>query len=427
MNDKITDILTALEKLIAAPSVKSAPLPGMPFGEGTAEALRVMLGLAEEMGFATRNYDNYAGEIVFGEGETALGILCHLDVVPAGEGWTRPPFRLTREGDRFYGRGVLDDKAPAAVCLYALKALADEGFRPACAIKLILGCDEESGWACMDYYKKHAALPDFGFSPDADFPVIYAEKGILHLRFAFPNRVKAFRDLRGGDRANMVCARASMRGRAEEDQLKKYRLVREGEEILSFGRSAHGSTPEKGENAILPLLRLLSDCGEDVSDILSCLFDDACGLREMSDETGNLTLSPNLIEMRGDKIYVTADIRYPATFTKEQVLRQIDRTGAEYRIVNEQAPIFCDKESFLIRTLLGVYEEVSGKKARPVAIGGGTYARALPVGAAFGPELPGEESTVHQPDEYVTLSSLRFMYDAYLLAIRRLSEKPFVK
>ena len=422
---KTDEIIKTLGEVIAAKSVKSAPLPDKPFGEGPARALEIMLGLADEMGFETKNYDNYVGEISYGEGERTMGILCHLDVVPEGSGWDYPPFEATRVGDRIYGRGTMDDKTPAVVCLYAMKALKDEGFRPACKIKLILGCDEESGWGCIDHYKKVAALPDFGFSPDADYPVIYAEKGILHLRFAFENRVTRFKALSGGDRPNMVCARCSMKGEATDEQLEKFNLRRENGLIVSVGKNAHGSTPQLGVNAIPALLNLIIDCGEDVSDILANLFEDKQGLTKLFDETGNLTLSPNLIEMKGDRIFVTADIRYPATKTREQVLALADKMGVPYEIVNDQAPLYNDKNGFLVRTLLSVYEEVTGRKAEPVAIGGGTYARALPMGAAFGPELPGAESTVHQANEYVTVENIAFMYETYLLAIRRLTEKPF--
>ena len=414
------DFLNDLGKLIAIPSVKSAPQTGMPFGEGPAAALRFMLGLANDMGFETVNYDNYIGEVVYGDGDKTMGILCHLDVVPEGNGWHYPAFAATIVDDRIYGRGTMDDKTPALICLYALKQLKDEGFVPNCKIKLILGTDEESGWGCIDHYLKVAKMPDFGFSPDADFPVIYAEKGIMHLTFRFAP-LSCGREIYGGDRPNMVCARAYLKADVDEKTLATRGLFVENDAIVSVGKNAHGSTPHLGVNAIPALLSVLSDLGEDVSPIIEGLFQDKYGLKTLEDETGKLTMSPNLIRSDETGVYLTVDIRYPATLSRETVL-SIAKNIAPFTIEHEQAPLFNDKESFLIKTLLSVYEEVSGKPAKAIAIGGGTYARALPIGAAFGPELPDAENTVHQPDEYVTMETIDFMYDCYLKAILRLTK-----
>ena len=175
-------------------STQGEPEEGAPFGKETAACLSAFLAKAESFGFETKNYDGYIGEVIFGEGEP-FAILAHLDVVPAGDGWKYPPFGGVINDDlsdsgvagkKIWGRGALDDKSPAVCCLYALKALKDEGITPKRQIKLILGCNEESGWQCIEHYKKVATLPKEGFTPDADFPVIYAEKGILHFTLSFP-------------------------------------------------------------------------------------------------------------------------------------------------------------------------------------------------------------------------------------------------
>lgn len=395
------DVLREISKIIRINSEEAPSEAGAPFGRGAREALDCFLSLAENMGFETHNVDGYAGEVIFGEGEE-FAILAHLDVVPAGSGWSHEPFggEIDYATRRIWGRGAMDDKGPAIITLFAMKALKDEGFKPNRKIKLIVGCNEESGWGCIEYYKKHTHMPDEGISPDADFPVIYAEKGILQLKLKFD--ADGNFDIRGGERPNMVC---------------DFCEVKKGGKAHPFrGKSAHGSTPEQGVNAILPALEFLG-----LSDMKSLLFDDGFGLSEFADETGRLTFSPNVIERDKNDIFVTMDIRYPATVPQKTVLSKIEERGVSYEILHEQAPLYNDKNGKLITTLCSVYNEVTGKNCQPVAIGGGTYARALKNGAAFGPEEDGEENTIHQPDEYITFEKIEKCFKIYKLAIERLT------
>ncbi|MDE7167909.1 MAG: Sapep family Mn(2+)-dependent dipeptidase [Clostridia bacterium] len=411
------DILKNLSQLIKFNSSKGEPEEGAPFGSGAKKALDYFLSLAEFLGFKTKNYDGYAGEVVFGTGKD-FAILAHLDVVPAGSGWTHEPFggEIDYENKRVWGRGAMDDKGPAICVLYAMKALLDEGFKPKRRIKLIVGCNEESGWECIKYYKAHAVMPEEGFSPDADFPVIYAEKGILHIKLKFREDC-SFTGLKGGEYANMVCDRCEVMAPLNLDKAANLHLLTEGGKLISVGKSAHGSTPDEGVNAIEPILEYL---GLDV--IKDALFGKCFGLKELHDETGYLTFSPNVIEQNGDGICVTCDIRYPATMKKEDILKPIKESGVEFEIVSEQAPLYNDKNCFLIKTLCGVYNEVTGKAVQPVAIGGGTYARALKCGAAFGPEEAGEEQTIHKANEYITFDKIEKCFKIYKLAIERLTK-----
>lgn len=413
---EFNDIVNHISQIIRFDSSQKAPEEGAPFGKGARGALDYFLFLARSFGFETADYDGYAGEVIFGEGEE-FAVLAHLDVVPAGEGWSHEPFggEIDRESKRIWGRGAMDDKGPAVVTLFAMKALKDEGFLPRRKIKLIVGCNEENGWACIDYYKAHAHMPDEGISPDADFPVIYAEKGILHVKLAFPAEGN-FTSLCGGGAANMVCARCEVSAPADKERMKLYGLSPENGKIVAHGKSAHGSTPEKGSNAIAPILQYLRLDG-----VYDALFGSCFGLKELKDETGPLTFSPNVIGQSDGQIYVTCDIRYPATLDRNSVLGAIERAGVPYEILHEQPPLFNDRKGKLVSTLCGVYNEVTGKEAQPVAIGGGTYARALKYGAAFGPEEEGEECTIHQPDEYITFEKIERCYEIYKLALRRLT------
>ena len=136
--------------------------------------------MGREMGFAVKNVDNYGGHIDFpGSGDKIMGILGHLDVVPAGDGWQHEPYGGEIEEGRLYGRGTSDDKGPVIACLFAMKALKEAGYQPKATIRLILGLDEETHWKGMEYYFARERKPDWGFTPDADFPLINGEKGML--------------------------------------------------------------------------------------------------------------------------------------------------------------------------------------------------------------------------------------------------------
>ena len=416
MTNYFEDIVKNLSQAVTYDSEQGEPKEGMPFGEENAKCLDFFLSLAEFMGFKTKNYDNYIGEAVWGEGKD-FAVLAHIDVVPAGSGWTHDPFggEIDNQRKRIWGRGTMDDKGPAMIALYAMHALKEEGFKPARTIKLILGCNEETGWKCIEHYNKVATMPEEGISPDADFPVIYAEKGILQLEFAFGAESSAFKNLKGGNRPNMVCDYCEAEAAADTEKLKILGLESDGCKVVSRGKSAHGSTPDKGVNAIPKLLAYLG-----LKDMERMLFEEKMGLDGLNDETGPLTFSPNVIRQEGDKIFVTCDIRYPATMKKEDVLAIVGRQGVPYSVLHDQAPLYNDRDGKLIQTLLGVYNEVTGKNAQPIAIGGGTYARALKVGAAFGPEEEGEESTIHQPDEYITFEKIEKCFKIYKLALKKL-------
>lgn len=412
MNSYFEGILKDISASVKFPSEQTAPEKGMPFGKGAADCLAHFLSLARSFGFETKNYENYAGEVVFGEGEE-FAILAHLDVVPAGGGWTHEPYggEIDYENKKIWGRGTMDDKGPAIISLYCLKALKDEGFKPKKKIKLILGCNEESGWECMRYYKEHAHMPDYGFTPDSDFPVIYAEKGILHLKLKFPTSDK-FSCLRGGERPNMVCDYCEVKAPLDKKRLEKLNLKYEDGKVKSYGKSSHGSTPQCGVNAIPPVLEYLG-----LDEMKSRLFGKS-PLNSLEDETGKLSISPDIIEQTEDGIFVTVDIRYPATYKKEEILGYFK--DIPYEIEHFQAPLYNNSESEFIKTLCSVYNEVCKTSLKPIAIGGGTYARALKNGAAFGPEEDGEEVTIHQANEYITFEKIEKCFKIYKLALEKL-------
>ena len=438
MDKYFDEIVQAVVKILQFDSSMKPAVDGCPFGKETADCLAYFLDLAKDMGFETRNYDNYVGEVIFGEGKD-FAILAHLDVVPAGSGWKYPPFGgvINDEpsdggvlGRKIWGRGSMDDKAPAIACLYALKALKDAGITPKRTVKLIVGCNEESGWKCIDHYNEVAVMPEEGFTPDADFPAIYAEKGILHFTTAFPINDPPVSALNAGERVNMVCDRAVLTlTRKAASALIGYQNQVDGTafsydnttNILTVsGKSAHGSTPEKGANALCAALAFLGNVNPDFQKAYDLLFADKMGLKELQDETGRLTMSPDVATFDGQVLTVTTDVRFPATLPLSAVTDKLDASGVKYETVNYQAPLYNDPNGKLLTTLMGVYNRATGKNEKPIAIGGGTYARALKCGCAFGPEMPGVESTIHQANEYVTFDTLRFMSEVYYQAIKEI-------
>ncbi len=427
MNNYFISSIEKIKQLVKIKSVKQAPIENKPFGEGVYEALNETLKIAKDLGFETKNYNNYIGEIIFGEGsdEDGFAILCHLDVVPEGDEskWEYSPYLGEEKGGYLYGRGVVDDKAPAILCLYALKELKDSGFIPSRKIKLILGCDEESGWKCIEHYNNVAVMPNEGFSPDGDFPVIYAEKGIYHVEFSF-GIDKRVTNLFGGERVNMVCdyceAKIEKIKETEKEFFIKNGLTVENDIIKSYGKSAHGSTPQVGINAIKKLLYSLTKLGFFDDKDYKNLFENNHLFDSIVDETGKLTFSPDVALVKDGKLKIQVDIRYPSTFNLEEIEKIIKNIG-EFKVLHHQKPIMVDKNSKLVKTLLNIYNEENKTNKQAIAIGGGTYARALKNGVAFGP-MEIDQNECHVPNEKMKISDMEKCYNIYKKAIKELTK-----
>lgn len=276
------EMIEALCKLISIESVKGEPATLMPYGKGVFDVLMKMLSFAEHMDFDSVNLYSHMGYVDYGEGEETLAILTHLDVVPAGDGWTFPPFEGTVQDGRVYGRGAIDNKGPAVAALYALDAIKENGVELNKRVRLLFGCDEESGWNDIDFYKRTVGeIPTMAISPDAEFPIINSEKGMVQYKISVP-RVEADRlqskririvSMEGGDRPNIVPATAECVLECEPDAViellglyahdvpVKLTWEATGDErlrIRSEGRNAHASKPEQGINAISYLAEFVS-------------------------------------------------------------------------------------------------------------------------------------------------------------------------
>lgn len=432
------EMVEALCKILSVKSVKSAPQGNMPYGKGVFDVLIKTLGIGEHLDFDSVNFFSHLGYVEYGDGEEMFGIVTHLDVVPAGEGWTVPPFAGTVKDGRVYGRGAIDDKGPAIAALFALSAIKENCISLNKRVRIIFGCDEESGWSDIDFYKKNGGeIPTMAISPDAEFPIINAEKGLLHLtvsKKAYPVEGEGLviKTLDAGERVNVVPAmcKCELTGNAKavadmaaifnEDSPVRIETkeTAEGIELTAHGVSAHGSKPADGKNALSYMLLFLnmlplkknaaSDAVYELAELIGAETNGARLHIAAEDESGALTLNLGYFKTTNDGVEAGVDIRYPIHTGKETVLNAI-RGAFKELTVNEvfsRLPHFVSEDSTLVKGLKQAYEEVTGEKAYCMTMGGATYARAFPNSVAFGALFPSEQGTEHQPDEYIEIDSL---------------------
>lgn len=434
-------------------------LPEAPLGAGVKEALTFLLELGEKDGFTAKNVGNLAGHLEFGQGEEIVGILCHVDVVPEGDGWASDPYGAEIRDGKIFARGAIDDKGPTMAAYYAMKIVKELGLPLNKRVRMIIGTDEESNWRCVDHYFKHEEMPALGFAPDADFPIIYAEKGIADFDLVMKHQATedgAFDveviEFSAGRRYNMVpdFSRAALivsQGQTDlvqrfEDFKKQNELsgkahVESGKLILELeGVSAHGMEPDLGKNAGLYMASFLSQLNLDANSskyfrfVANFLAKDSrgkeLGIAYHDDITGDLTINVGKLTFsKGSGGRAGLNMRYPVTTelekTKEVLNGILQKEGLFIENYSNSSPHHVDENDFLIQTLKKVYEEQTGEKAELLSIGGGTYARSLKSGVAFGPLFPGRPDIAHQKDEYMIIDDLVKATAIYAQAIYELA------
>ena len=452
MEQKVYDLIESyrdeftamLQGWIRTPSVKGEAEPGAPFGRDVRKMLDRAAADAESLGFTVRDFDGYACDITLGEAEEKIAVLGHLDVVPVGDGWTKPPFDGLVENGRIYGRGTNDDKGPSLAALFAMKALRDAGVPLKKSIRMILGCDEESGWEDMAYYGAHEQIPDVGFSPDASFPLINTEKGMLVLELRAPAAQAGLKvlELSAGDRINVIPGecRAVVEGGEEiisrtEAYARKtglpYTAEAAGEGVLltALGIPGHSAYPEGRRNAIGMMLLLLRELGAEGP---AAVLAEAVGLESdgkslgcaCSDEVSRgLTCNMGILRVENGEWYATLDMRCPVTADQEKLKREAAAHLPGFRVTvdMQKPPHHVPADSELVTALLAAYGEETGQKGEAMSTGGGTYAKVLKQGVAFGALFPDEEDLAHQADEYENIDRLMLAMKIYANALCRLA------
>ncbi|WP_435891517.1 dipeptidase PepV [Lacticaseibacillus salsurivasis] len=428
-----------------------------PLGPGPAKALNTMLAMAERDGFNTLNVDNVAGRIELGQGDEIFGLFGHMDVVPAGPGWDTDPFDPVIKDGKLYARGSSDDKGPSIAAYYALKLVRDLKCPINKKIHFIIGTDEESDWVGIHRYLETEPAPDFGFSPDAEFPIINGEKGIATFAIDFKPQPTTgdlqLTSFSAGLRVNMVpqSATATLAGEiptsldtllAAANQQKGIHVetspAANGITLTMTGKGAHAQEPSDGINAATFLATLLNQLPLDpagkqyVSAIAAHMHEDSrghlLGINHKDAVMGELTASPDLLTYEpAGKQQVLLNVRYPQGTDPDTIIAGITAAlGADTVTVtvngHAQAPHYVAGDDPLVKTLLQVYQDHTGQPGFEQVIGGGTYGRIIDRGVAFGALMPDAENVMHQANEYMAVDSIIQAVAIYADAISRLAQ-----
>lgn len=458
------EIIETTQALLRIPSVQGEPVDEAPYGIETKKALDYAISVAVQHGLTPKHLEGYASHAEWTAPGVAtdapiVGALAHVDVVPTGEGWTHPPFGAEIDNGKIYARGATDDKGPAMAALWAILAVKECAVPLTKRIRLILGANEESGFGCVKYYFAHEEMPVTGFTPDGDFPLVYAEKGIADAVLTRPaepegQRIHIVR-LSGGQRPNMVpdqaeailetetpwaaiVARLNAVVGVHTEELNDGKQLR----VSVKGVSAHGSTPEAGVNAVSVLCDalLLLDHQEDQVKVIeqirawaSDTTGGTLGIAGKDDVAGPLTSNLGIASVVNggvEKAALTFNIRYPVTWNSETLRERLEKGIAEsgwiLESLSDHPPLYVSQDDPLVATLLQVYRDETGDQRAPLTIGGGTYARAMKKGVAFGPGFPDADPTdggAHEKDECWSVEHLIRATKIYAHALARLASE----
>lgn len=465
LDENWESMVAELDTLVQIPSTEDLPAAkpeeGEPFGPQPARALRQALAIANSMGFEATNLDGYIGYADFpGKTDTQIGIIGHVDVVPAGPGWTAEPFKVTRREGYLLGRGVIDDKGPSLMALHAMKFWLDrqqagKANQFPYTVRFLFGANEETGMGDVPYYQERFDDPAFLFTPDAEFPVSYGEKGMFGTQLvseSLPAEQRVLLDYQAGVASNAVPGEAQAKvcvtsGRAASLPTAEGISVTvddaDGESTTVFakGKSAHASTPELGTNANKILLAYLLDnnlCSEQERPFLELCYQvvsvydgSGVGLACEDADFGPLTCVGSVLRFEGDSLVLDVDVRYPTSTTGEAVQAHFaelaQAVGGQARLVIDKPVFLVPRETPVIQALLDAYNEATGEAREAFTMGGGTYARKFKCGASFGAEKPWKQNPewvggMHGPDEGVAEDDLKDAFRIYALTLAKLME-----
>lgn len=441
----ITDNIQAeavndLAKLIAVPSFATDPEKNAPFGNGPKSALTRVLNLAKELGFKTFEDPNgYYGYADIGSGDQTFGLVCHMDEVPAGDlkAWETDPFELIEKDDKLFGRGTQDDKGPSIAAMYAVKSILDAGYSFNKKIRFIFGTDEETLWRCLAEYNKKEDPIDLGIAPDAEFPLIYAEKGLQQSYLTGPGTDKLNIDI--VDSFNAVPGLAIYNGPKQEqvmEALEKhgFDFAHSQGKITVQGRSVHAMNAPEGINATVRLAIALADVfqGIEMLEFIKAFGEDASAkniLGDISDEvSGKLTFNISSLQVNEKESRIQIDLRIPVQVDHDELIKNLSNAIQKYNLkyvdFDYVAPLYVPTDSELVKTLMSSYQDVTGDNtSKPSISGGATFARTMHNTVAFGAMLPTTPDYMHQANENWSKHDMRLAMEIYAEAIYRLCVK----
>lgn len=453
------DLMEDLFGLLRIESVKddSTKSEEYPMGKNVGKALDYVLKLSKDLGLDTKDVDGYAGHGQYGKHgeEDTIGILCHVDVVPATGDWTSPPFEPTIRDGKIFARGAIDDKGPTMAAFYGLKIVKELGLPLKKNVRIIFGTDEESGMNCMRHYQEVENMPKMGFAPDADFPIIHAEKGQMNVKVTVQNSevhsetAHTLVSFQAGSRINMVPEKATATLTGDLEAIKKafesfcaehklnYEFQQQDNEIKLFiiGKSAHGMEPHIGLNAGTKLALFLQTLSlqegakmfiEFVATLDGDFEGKKLGIAYEDDITGPLTVNPGVMSFDQHQNAIFLNIRCPVTTDYESTLEKLEKkikeAGLHMAEFRKSKPHHVSGDDPMIRALQKAYQEETGDEPTLLSTGGGTYARFMEKGVAYGACFPGKEMTAHQQDEYIEVEDLLKATAIYARAIYELAK-----
>lgn len=430
-----------IKTLCAIPSVHDETTVGenQPYGKACRQALDKMLEIGKRDGFVTLDDQGYAGHIDIGNHSEYFGILGHLDVVPVNKvGWDSDPFEVVIKDGKLFGRGVADDKGPLIAGYYAAKIIHDLNLPVKKTIRVIFGCDEERGSSCVRHYFENHEYPSMGFTPDAEFPVVYGEKGMGSFHITGHIEKNGLVAMSAGTRANIVpeSCEAIIEGNYKQYEnsyhefLQTHHITGTIEEegnctkLVLKGKSAHASTPEEGINAVCLMAQYLDTVLD--NSLIHFIVNHLCdyygqGLKINHDgQMGPLTMNLGVLRYRKEQCEVDLDMRCPHEMNLQEMAHQVETICQQYQLSCQSHlvdPLYVDPQSELVSKLHAAYQNVTGDQSQPQAIGGGTYAKSMPNCVAFGCEFKDEDNQIHGNNENIKIDSLLKATEIFAIAI----------
>lgn len=442
------NIFRDIARLVAIDSVEGEPEENAPFGKGPAKALDEALKITEELGLEGYNCEGKMGYALLGENsDKYLATITHLDVVPAGEGWKEDPFKMRRKDGWIIGRGVMDDKGPSILCLYALKYLKEHNVPLKYPVRALLGVNEETGMLDVEHYLANYPAPLFCFSPDANFPLCNGEKGIFQGKIVSKMPLGNIVDIKGGVAANVIPDKVRAKVKAEKltstENVEAVELEKGLWSLEAKGIGGHASLPEGTRNAIGVMVDYLLDNKvadeneEKFLSFLKLLHDDWTGAKlGVAADDGRfepLTIVGGVIGIEDGHIFQSLDSRFPTNTNGAKITAQIqEKAGdvAEVMMLRESEPFYMSLDNPAVQICINSYNDVTGENAKPYTIGGGTYARDFPNAVSFGPEhperpMPDFAGPIHGAEEGASEEYLIEALKVYILALMELQKLEF--